>query len=269
MRGNGGGRRTLLVGGIPTARLTRADLAEMMSHDCARARSGALTSPKVIISSNGAVIADFHQDPAFRALVLAADIVDADGMPLVMATRLLCAEPLKERVATTDFINDAAAIAARDGIRFFFLGAKPGVAQKASAHFLELYPTLQIVGVRDGYFGIEQEEEICREVVASQADVLWVGLGSPLQEAFAQRNRGRLSGLAWIRTCGGMFDHYSGKFKRAPRWMQLIGLEWLHRTFNEPVRLTRRYLTTNLPAVYYLATQTSDHLPSTLDVKTS
>src|SRR4051812_15322362 len=115
MRGNGGGQRTLLVGGIPTARLTRAGLAEMMSSDSARARSGALALPKVVISSNGAVIADFHHDPAFRALVLAADIVDADGMPLVMATKLLCAEPLKERVATTDFINDAAAIAARDG----------------------------------------------------------------------------------------------------------------------------------------------------------
>ncbi|WP_395942450.1 WecB/TagA/CpsF family glycosyltransferase [Brevundimonas sp.] len=249
---------SLLVGGVPTTRITRAELARLMVEDCRLARAGLLPAPKLIVSSNGAVIADFHRDPTFRDALLKADVIDADGMPLVMATRLLCRVPLEERVATTDFINDAAEAAAREGVRFYFLGAKPGVAETAAAHFRTLYPNLQIAGVRHGYFRPEDEAGICEEIRASGADVLWIGLGSPLQEFFAVRNQHRLQGLAWIRTCGGMFDHYSGKFKRAPAWMQSIGMEWLHRSLNEPLRLGRRYLTTNLPATYYLLTQTTD-----------
>jgi len=250
--------KTMIVGGVPTTRISRSELANLMVDDCLKARSGALALPQVVISSNGAVIADFHLYPEFRKLVLQADIVDADGMPLVMATRLLCEEPLVERVATTDFIKDACAAAAKEGLRFFFLGAEPGVAEMAAAYFRGLYPNLEIVGIRHGYFAPEDEEKICAEVRATRTDVLWIGLGSPLQESFALRNRHRLAGLAWLRTCGGMFDHYSGKFRRAPLWMQLNGLEWLYRTFNEPVRLGRRYLSTNLPALFYLLTQTSD-----------
>jgi N-acetylglucosaminyldiphosphoundecaprenol N-acetyl-beta-D-mannosaminyltransferase len=258
MADSAGASRTLLVGGIPTTRLTRADLAALMVADCKAARAGEAGYPRVVVSSNGAVIADFHRSASFRELILQADIVDADGMPLVMATQLLCAEPLKERVATTDFINDAAAAAEREGLRFYFLGAKPGVAETAAQHFRALYPGLEIVGVRNGYFTQDDEAALCEEVLALGVDVIWVGLGSPLQEAFAQRNRERLAGIGWIRTCGGMFDHYSGKFKRAPQWMQLLGLEWLHRTINEPLRLSGRYFRTNLPALFYLATKTSD-----------
>ncbi|OGN51210.1 MAG: hypothetical protein A2352_03035 [Caulobacterales bacterium RIFOXYB1_FULL_67_16] len=249
---------TVLVGGVPTTRITREELARLMIEDSRLARADPDRLPRLVVSSNGAVIADFHRDPQFREVLLQADIIDADGMPLVMATRLLCETPLEERVATTDFINDAAEAAARAGIRFYFLGAKPGVADTAAAHFRALHPDLQIVGVRHGYFEPEDEAGICEEVRAARADVLWIGLGSPLQETFALRNQHRLRGVAWLRTCGGMFDHYSGRFRRAPAWMQAVGLEWLHRAFNEPVRLGRRYMATNLPAIYYLLTQTTD-----------
>jgi N-acetylglucosaminyldiphosphoundecaprenol N-acetyl-beta-D-mannosaminyltransferase len=249
---------TVLVGGVPTTRITRAELALLMIDDCRRTRADPERLPRLVVSSNGAVIADFHRDASFRNILLKADVIDADGMPLVMATRLFCQEPLEERVATTDFINDAAEAAAKEGIRFYFLGAKPGVADTAAAHFRALHPDLQIVGVRHGYFNAEDEIDICDEIRASGADVLWIGLGSPLQESFALRNQHHLQGLAWLRTCGGMFDHYSGKFRRAPVWMQSIGLEWLHRALNEPIRLGRRYMATNLPAIYYLLTQTTD-----------
>lgn len=229
-----------------------------MVDDCAAARRGELTRPRIVISSNGAVIADFHSNPQFREMVLEADLIDADGMPLVMATRLLCDEPLEERVATTDFILDASSTAAREGLRFYFLGAKPGVAETAANYLQGQYPGLQIVGIRHGYFGREDEASICQDILNARTDVLWIGLGSPLQESFAIRNRSELAGVAWLRTCGGMFDHYSGKFRRAPLWMQRNGLEWLYRAFYEPMRLGRRYLGTNLQALFYLATQTSD-----------
>lgn len=252
------GAGMMLVGGIPTVRATRAEMAAQMAVDAGRARRGELALPRVVVSSNGSVIAAFHRDPAFRALILQADLVDADGMPLVKATQFLCREPLRERVATTDFIHDAADVAVRDGLRFYFLGSKPGIAQAAADSLRARHPGLAIAGLRDGYFAADEEERICAAVRASGADVLWVGLGSPRQEAFAVRNRERLGGVAWIRTCGGLFDHCSGTVRRAPRWMQQASLEWLHRAMLEPRRLGWRYVATNPAALFHLVTKTRD-----------
>lgn len=247
---------TVLVGGIRSSRATRRELAQQMVDDAMAARAGLSTTPKLIVASNGLVIAKYHQDSEFRSLIAQADIVDVDGMPSVLATRLLCREPLKERVATTDFILDACETAAREGIRFYFLGARPGVARKAAEQLQARFPGLQIVGVRDGYFSADEEEALCADIRASGADVLWLGLGSPLQERFAVRNRARLAGVAWIRTCGGLFDFYSGRIPRAPLWLQKIGMEWLYRVWQEPWRLGKRYVMTNPVALYHLLTKT-------------
>ena len=249
---------TVLIGGIPTLRANRQELTAKMVADCALARSGQMATPRVLVSSNGSVIARFHRDAAFRDLIMKADGVDADGQPLIIASRRFSKTPLTERVATTDFIHDAARAAAANGLRFYFLGAKPGIAQIAADHLRDLHPGLQIVGMRDGYFDPDEEDQICRDIVGLGADVLWVGLGSPAQESFAIRNREKLAGLGWIKTCGGLFDHYSGQISRAPMWMQKAGLEWLYRAIKEPGRLGPRYLATNLPALYHLITATSD-----------
>jgi exopolysaccharide biosynthesis WecB/TagA/CpsF family protein len=249
---------SLVIGGIPTVRYTRHQLAQRMVADHRRMQRGELAAPQVVVSSNGSVIAGYHRDTRFRTLIDAADIVDADGMPLVFASKLFCKAPLQERVATTDFIHDAAAAAEQHGIKFYFLGARPGVAAHAAETIRNLHPHLDVVGVRDGYFSLRDEEGICRDIVDSGADILWVGLGSPLQEDFAVRNRTRLAGLTWIRTCGGLFDHHAGSVRRAPLWMRNAGLEWLHRLLQEPRRLALRYIVTNPVAAFHLLTKTHD-----------
>ncbi len=248
----------LFVGGIKSIRATRMELADIMAADAFAARSGALALPKLVVASNGYVIATYHKNAEFRDLIDQADIVDVDGMPSVFATRLFCKRPLKERVATTDFIHDACRVAVEKGLRFYFLGSEQGVAEKAAETLQAIYPGLQIAGTRHGYFGREEEKDICRAIVEAGTDLLWVGLGSPLQERFAVRNRENLAGLGWIRTCGGLFDFYSGRVPRAPQWMQNIGLEWLYRVMQEPRRLAGRYLATNTSALYHLVTKTHD-----------
>jgi exopolysaccharide biosynthesis WecB/TagA/CpsF family protein len=249
---------TLVVGGIRSSRMDRAELTQAMLRDTREARSGALVQPRIVVSSNGMVVAEYHRDPKFRDLIQRADIVDVDGMPLVFATKLLCKVPLRERVATTDFVKDACAAAAREGTRFYFLGAMPGYAAESAANLTRAFPGLQMAGTRHGYFSADEEAQICADIVAAGTDILWLGLGSPLQEQFAFRNRHRLAGLAWIRTCGGLFDFYSERVPRAPRWVQDIGLEWLFRVSQEPRRLGMRYILTNPAALYYLLTQTHD-----------
>lgn len=246
------------IGGLPTLKVTRADFALRMAEDIEAARSGELPTPRVVVSSNGSVIVRYHRDPTFKALLDQVDMIDADGMPLVLASRLLLTTPLVERVATTDFIDDAAAIAAERNYRFFFLGAREGIAARAAARLQEQYPRLQIVGTRSGFFAPDEAGEICAQVRDSGADVLWLGLGSPFQEVFAIANRSNLAGVAWIRTCGGMFDHRAGLMPRAPMWMQNAGLEWLHRAMLEPSRLGIRYAATNPAALYHLLTKTHD-----------
>ncbi|WP_406857287.1 WecB/TagA/CpsF family glycosyltransferase [Alsobacter sp. KACC 23698] len=227
----------------------------MLSDCLAARRQGGQSLPKLVFASNGSVIARYHRESGFRELMDQADIVDADGMPLVLFSRIL-QHPLPERIATTDFIFDACEMAQEHGLRFYFLGGKRDDNMRASAFFRDRYPGLMLVGSRDGYFKRSDEEEICAEIRERKVDVLWLGLGSPLQEDFAVRNRSRLAGVAWIRTCGGMFDHYSGRKRRAPAWMQSAGLEWLYRAAQEPRRLGPRYIKTNLPALYHLMTKT-------------
>ena len=228
------------IGGIRSSRLTRAELAEVMVNDVSRARAGQLEMPRVVVATNGLVITNYHHDPDFRRLIDQADIVDVDGMPLVLATRLLCKNPVRERVATTDFVRDASAIAAETGVRFFFLGARDDRAAKSAYNLTKAYPGLEVVGTRNGYFTREEEDDICAQIVASGAD------------------RHKLAGLGWIRTCGGLFDFYSDFAPRAPAWMQNLGIEWMFRAWQEPRRLGLRYLASNPAAIYHILTKTHD-----------
>jgi exopolysaccharide biosynthesis WecB/TagA/CpsF family protein len=132
------------------------------------------------------------------------------------------------------------------------------VAATAAEQIRRVHPGLELAGVRHGYFSAAEEADICADIRARHTDVLWVGLGSPHQEAFAVRNRERLAGLGWIRTCGGLFDHHAGTTRRAPLWLQTMGLEWLHRAVQEPNRLALRYIRTNPVALYHLVTKTHD-----------
>jgi exopolysaccharide biosynthesis WecB/TagA/CpsF family protein len=184
-----------------------------------------------------------------------ADIVHADGQAVVFASRLAKA-PIPERSATTDFIHDAAALAAIYGLRFYLLGASEEANAKAAEILAAQYPGLKIVGRRHGYFSQLDEEDICDEINLTKPDVIWVGLSVPLEYEFAVRNRNRLR-AGWLVTCGGCFNFVSGGYKRAPLWMQSCGLEWLFRLAREPKRLFWRYAVTNPVAIFLLLTRTN------------
>jgi N-acetylglucosaminyldiphosphoundecaprenol N-acetyl-beta-D-mannosaminyltransferase len=242
------------VGGIATACLSRDGLTRMMLQDCLDARSNPQRQPKLVFASNGHAIALAAQDEAFRFIFEQADIIHADGQAAVFASRMT-ATPIPERSATTDFIHDASKLAAEHGLRFFLLGATEEANAQAARVLRETYPGLQIVGRRHGYFGREEEDEICDEINLTQPDVVWVGLSVPLEYEFAVRNKTRLR-AGWLVTCGGCYNFVTGAYKRAPAWMQAFGLEWLFRLVKEPKRLFWRYAVTNPIAIFLLLTRT-------------
>ena len=245
----------VVVGGIRTACLTRAQLTDLMVEDCLAARDSH-DAPKLVFASNGHAIALAATDARFRSQFEAADIVHADGQPVVIASRLFARKAVPERSATTDFIHDAAKAAEAHGLRIFLLGATETVNAQCAEILRFTHPDLKIAGRRNGYFSREDEAAICEEINRSGADIVFVGLGVPLEYDFCVRNKHRLR-AGWVVTCGGCYNFVTGAYKRAPEWMQKYSLEWLYRLAREPRRLFWRYAVTNPLALFFMLTRTA------------
>lgn len=245
--------RHILIGGVRTAVLGLDGLADRMVSDCVAHRQDPDRWPTMVFSTNGHTLSMAALDTNFRDDLLKADIIHADGGVIVGASRLTHA-PIPGRTATTDFIHHAAKVGSEaGGLRFFLLGSTEEINRAAAERLQELYPRITIAGRHHGYF--EDEDEVCAQINESAADVVWVGLGKPLEQRFCVRNRSRIR-AGWIITCGGCFHFLTGDYARAPLWMQEAGLEWLHRMVSGPKYLIWRYLTTNPHALYLIATRT-------------
>lgn len=174
-----------------------------------------------------------------------ADLVLADGAPLVVASRLL-GKRLPERVAGSDFVP-ALFEAARpdDPLRVFLLGGAPGVPDQAAKNAEARWPGVKVVGTYSPPFGFEENEtenaEILRRISETNPDVLVVGLGAPKQEIWVHRHHRLIDAQAAL-CVGATIDFLAGNKPRAPIWMRKTGLEWLHRLITEPRRLFARYL---------------------------
>jgi N-acetylglucosaminyldiphosphoundecaprenol N-acetyl-beta-D-mannosaminyltransferase len=254
------------IGGLPIAVIDRAASARLMI-DVAVGRRGSREPPPVVTSANGQVISMCARDRTLRGMFLQADLIHADGMPLVLASRLKGRVALPERVATTDLFHDVAAAAEREGVSFYLLGATPEVIGQATQKVRQQYPRLRIAGFRSGYVAPGDEASLVDEINAARPDILWIGMGVPAEQRFALRHRDRLTGVGVIKTSGGLFDFVSGKNRRAPQWMQVAGLEWLYRAGLEPRRLFYRYLTTNPHALYLLLTSPTYAVPDGREAK--
>jgi exopolysaccharide biosynthesis WecB/TagA/CpsF family protein len=246
----------VVIGGIRTSRLSRAEFAELIAGSTSATASEA--PPKLLFDLNGQGLALSVWNDAYRQDLLAADLVHADGQPMVTASRLLTRTPIAERSATTDMFHDVAAVARHSGKSFYLLGATEEVNRECAQRMAARYPGLRIVGRRHGFFPREEEAEICREINESGADIVWVGLGKPGEQAFCVRNRDRLT-AAWLITCGGCFNYTTGAYGRAPRWMQDAGFEWLYRMLTRPRHLAWRYITTSPVAAFLLLLRTREY----------
>jgi N-acetylglucosaminyldiphosphoundecaprenol N-acetyl-beta-D-mannosaminyltransferase len=242
---------SVVIGGLPLAVIDRQQSAHLMV-EAAVTRRGSGAPPPIITSANGQVLSMCARDAGLRSLFLAADLIHADGTPLVFASRLPGRRRLPERVATTDLFHDVAAVAQMRGATFYMLGAAPDVMATTVDKVRRRYPHLQLAGFRHGYFEPERSDEIIQEINAARPDILWIGMGVPLEQSFALRYRDKLTNVGLIKTSGGLFDFLSERNSRAPMWMQSAGLEWLYRLALEPRRLFLRYLITNPHAVYLL-----------------
>lgn len=188
-----------------------------------------------------------YRDPELRSFFNAAAVVFCDGAGVMLGARILGGH-IPERITYADWMWQLAAFAAENGISLYFLGAHPGVAERAAGRLRERFPNLRIAGVRDGYFdkspGGVENESVLQEIKAAKPDILITGFGMPLQERWLMRNWDRVEAHVAL-TGGAVFDYVSGKLRRGPRFLTDNGFEWLARLIVEPGRLWRRYVLGN------------------------
>ncbi len=193
---------------------------------------------------NAAKIVAMHSNEKLRQAVNSADLINADGQAVVWASKIL-GNPLKERVAGIDLMQNLVKRAKEKGYKIFFLGAREEVVKKVVDIYAEQYGKKIIAGYRNGYFNEDEEEKIARQIADSNADILFVAISSPKKEIFLEKHKKTLKKIPFIMGVGGSFDVVSGKIKRAPQWMQKAGLEWFYRLLQEPRRMWKRYLVGN------------------------
>ena len=216
-------------------------MGEAVSRALGWCRSGG--RPRTVVTMNAAVLVSMRGDPELARACRAGDLVLADGAPVVWASRLAGAR-LPARVAGVDLMQRLLGAAAEHGLPVFFLGAREEVVRALVATCARRWPRLVVAGWRNGYFGPSSEGEVVEEIRRSGAAMLFVGMPSPFKEVWCERHRDAL-GVPVIMGVGGSFDVLAGFIRRAPRFMQAAGLEWLWRLLMEPRRLWRRYLVTN------------------------
>lgn len=188
-------------------------------------------------------------DAALREIYKGADLLVADGMPLIWAARLQ-GTPLPERVAGSSLISTLSAGAARCERSVYLLGGDPGTADEAAEVLRQRHPNIRIAGTYCPEMGFEKDEtqvqQLIQRLCQADPDIVYVALGSPKQEWLIDRLRARLP-RAWWLGIGISFSFLCGQVRRAPAWMQRAGLEWVHRLAQEPRRLAKRYLAQGLP----------------------
>jgi N-acetylglucosaminyldiphosphoundecaprenol N-acetyl-beta-D-mannosaminyltransferase len=196
--------------------------------------------PFVHTSLNAAkVLAARRNDDLLRAIVR-SDVITADGQGVVWAARAL-GHPVPERVTGIDLMEQLLARAAAEGWSVYVLGAREDVLEQAIAELRRLHPALVVAGRQHGYFSPADERAVVESIVAARPQLLFVALETPAKELFLERNRERL-GPIFAMGVGGAVDVLAGRKRRAPRWVQQTGLEWLYRFAQDPRRLARRYL---------------------------
>jgi len=203
-----------------------------------------------IVTPNVDFIVRAHKDENFRNLINKADLSLCDSAIVKIASKIL-RNGLKEKITGTDLLH-LVCQKGEEKNNFFALGSTEENIKKAVAKLRELFPDIRIGGFHHGYFG--KDKEIVKKINSANTDILIIGTGSPKQEFWVGKNR-ELLNVKIIMCVGGLLDVLAEKVKRAPVWMQRIGLEWFWRLIHEPRRLWKRYFVDDMKFFYLLLKQ--------------
>ena len=205
------------------------------------------------VSINAGKLVTMQHDKTLYEAVNRGDLINADGQSIIWASKLFN-NPIPERVTGTDLMQALIKKASKERWRMFFLGAREEVVKKVVKICSEKYGNHIVAGYRNGYFKDSEESSIVDSIAKSKADILFVGITSPRKERFIDKYKNMLN-VSFSMGVGGSFDIIAGQTKRAPLWMQKIGLEWCYRLIQEPRRMWKRYLIGNVKFIFLILKQ--------------
>jgi len=206
-------------------------------------------SSHTVVTANASHLCMMRRDPELARACRAGDLIFADGMSVVWSLRA-SGRRVPERVTGVDLMARLLAAAGQQRLRVYFLGAKSEVLKTLVEQTRAQNPGIEIAGFRDGYFGADEHASLVEEIRASGAHMLFVGMPTPFKETWCELHRERLN-VPLIVGVGGSFDVLAGFIKRAPRWVQSMGMEWSWRLLKEPRKLWKRYLTNNSEFIWF------------------
>ncbi|WP_166243587.1 WecB/TagA/CpsF family glycosyltransferase [Paenibacillus turpanensis] len=223
---------TVSIYGIPVSKLNMKDTVRLLS-DIIRRKE----KPHQVVTANPIMVMAALEQPEYMAMMKRAELVIPDGAGLVWATGYV-GNPVSERVAGFDLVQELMNVGRQEGWKVYLIGTTADAIAKAADKFQELYPGIQIVGARDGYFGEAEDAEVIASIQEAKPDILLVGRSASTQEPWIGKYKEQL-GVPVMIGVGGTFDIMADKIKRAPLWMQKLSLEWLFRLIQEPYRFPR------------------------------
>ena len=224
---------------IPTVSLFGVDVSKMdMSTTVAYLSDVIQTrTPHQVITVNPIIMMNGLDQPAFMSILKRADLIVPDGTGVVWAAQHM-GNPVAERVTGFDLVHQLMEVGSQRGWKVFLLGASPETIQQAHQRLAQQYPSIQLVGYRDGFFGEAEDAEVIAMIRAANPDILFVGRSTNTQEPWIDRYRAELN-IPVMMGVGGSFDVISGNLKRAPQIFQKLQLEWLFRLIRQPWRYKR------------------------------
>lgn len=182
-------------------------------------------------------------DDHYRAILKTSPLLYADGAGMALAGRIL-GRPLHHNVNGTDLLPVLCNRAAQRGVALALLGSKPGIAAACAKALEQAHPGLKVALLQHGYLGEQEELDFVSDLNASDAKILLVAKGVPMQEVWIRRFSEQID-TPVLMGVGALFDFYSGTVRRAPKWMRRARLEWIFRLIQEPRRLFKRYVIGN------------------------
>jgi N-acetylglucosaminyldiphosphoundecaprenol N-acetyl-beta-D-mannosaminyltransferase len=196
--------------------------------------------PIKITGINPEIVIKSLKDEDFREAINLSDIVNIDGVSIAIALRIMGYSGVK-RITCPDIFDALLDLANANGYKIYFLGAKECIINEMIRRLLNEYPNIKIVGYHHGYFNEKEEYQLINNIKTSGADMLFLGMSSPKKEFFITKHL-KYMNVPLNFGVGGVFDIKAGLYRRAPKWMQRIGLEWLFRLIQEPKRLIQRQI---------------------------
>lgn len=197
-----------------------------------------------VITPNVDQIVRIEKDTYFKKICNSAELLVVDGTPLLWIAKWY-GQPIKEKICGSDLMPELCCIAAQKGYKVFLLGAANGVAARAAENLKRKYPGLKVVGTYSPPYGFEKSQQEIDKIndilLNSRADLLFVGMGVPKQDIFIYENMNKYK-IPMSFSIGAAIDFEAGVQKRAPKWINRLGLEWLYRLYSDPKRMFKRYI---------------------------